>query len=225
MALIRWSERTAEQMFGDNQFYRLMKEMFATPKLIPNGADLDDYTTSGFYYCDSNTDISNVSNNPTGTDKYAFSLIVDGSGRVIRQIATTYHKTNPRTFVRMFNSWASPTWGDWFELARTDSYIPAMTLKQTITQGNITVKIYSDYHYVYVTVEGSISQNGNVNLNTTIDNAYRPQVDSIYELDGTGTAHKIILFANGNIRFTTGSGSDTLNAKMSCMYPMKGRLI
>ena len=36
--------------------------------------------------------------------------------------------------------------------------IPSFSLVQSINQGNINVKVYSDDFYVYVTIEGSITQ-------------------------------------------------------------------
>jgi hypothetical protein len=82
---------------------------------IPSGADLNSYTTPGFYHCPLNADAGNISNTPTNQ---AFSLLVEDHAGT-KQTFTTYVTTNQRSWVR--NRY-STSWGDWKPVSTIDGW-------------------------------------------------------------------------------------------------------
>ena len=76
---------------------------------IPKGANLNNYTKTGYYYNDYNSDVVDIGNTPTNE---AFTLEVSKHAG-IRQVFTRYHYNKPRTWVRNYHN---GTWGSWFEV-------------------------------------------------------------------------------------------------------------
>lgn len=76
---------------------------------IPKGANLNSYTTPGFYCCKYNSDASSLLNCPTTN---AFFLEV-GFHSGWSQRLTEYKSTNPRIYVR---NTATSGWGQWYEI-------------------------------------------------------------------------------------------------------------
>lgn len=96
-----------------------LSNKISEPQQIPSNADLNDYTTVGFYYCHNNATSQTLSHNPTSN---AFSLLVEknGVGDGVKQTYTTYN-TNHRTYVRTMytDDWTDPSnptniWGSWY---------------------------------------------------------------------------------------------------------------
>lgn len=83
------------------------------PKYVPDGSDLNDYHTPGFYYNTKNTEVETMSNTPV---KYSFSLIVETHAGT-KQTFTRYNAGTPGTYTRNFYN---GSWGDWHE---TSSFI------------------------------------------------------------------------------------------------------
>ena len=81
---------------------------------IPAGANLNDYTTPGLYYCPRNVDVATLENCPTGN---AFSLFVEMHAGW-KQTLTEYMTTNARTWIR--NNYTG-TWGAWKKIWSEDS--------------------------------------------------------------------------------------------------------
>jgi hypothetical protein len=77
---------------------------------IPAGANLNDYTTPGLYYCPLNVDVATMQNCPTGN---AFSLFVEQHAGC-KQTLTEYMTTNAKTWTR---NYYSGTWGAWTKLS------------------------------------------------------------------------------------------------------------
>ena len=82
------------------------------PILIPRGANLNSYTTPGFYYNPNNSDVSTMTNVP---DKLAFSLLVERHAGT-KQTFTIYStdKLGMKTWVR---NYFNGTWGKWAQQA------------------------------------------------------------------------------------------------------------
>lgn len=82
---------------------------YLSPTYIPENADLNDYTTSGMYYCGSNAVVQTMSNCPTTN---AFSLLVEHHAGA-KQTLTEYYITNPRTW---FRNYYNGNWGSWYSI-------------------------------------------------------------------------------------------------------------
>ena len=82
------------------------------PILIPRGANLNSYTTPGFYYNPNNSDVSTMTNVP---DKLAFSLLVERHAGA-KQTFTIYStdRLGMKTWVR---NYFNGTWGKWAQQA------------------------------------------------------------------------------------------------------------
>jgi hypothetical protein len=85
---------------------------------VPTGANLNDYTDPGFYYCPLNVEADTMSNLPSFS---AFSLLVERHAGT-RQTFTTYSTSDFRTFVR---NYYGGSWGSWYE-------VPYMTSNRTL---------------------------------------------------------------------------------------------
>lgn len=83
--------------------------------LIPNGADLNNYTTPGFYYSPSNTDTSGIKNMAANE---AFALEVSKHAGV-RQTFKSLRTDDPRTFER---NYVGGTWGRWDEIVKDSQF-------------------------------------------------------------------------------------------------------
>lgn len=83
--------------------------------LIPNGADLNNYTTPGFYYSPSNTNTSGIKNMAANE---AFALEVSKHAGV-RQTFKSLRTDDPRTFER---NYVSGTWGKWDEIVKDSQF-------------------------------------------------------------------------------------------------------
>lgn len=79
------------------------------PSIIPEGSNLNNYQTSGMYYCPANATVATLTNTPTAN---AFSLFVEKHAGC-KQTLTTYVANNHITYVR--NKYDA-TWGDWVEM-------------------------------------------------------------------------------------------------------------
>lgn len=100
--------RTKNTTWGN---WKEIAKLDSLTTLIPNTTtqkDLNDYTTTGFYACNSNDYASYITNNPF-TNK-AFYLLVEtlGTSSYVKQTCT--HYSNGTTYVRVKNS---STWGSW----------------------------------------------------------------------------------------------------------------
>lgn len=83
--------------------------------LIPNGSDLNNYITPGFYYSHSNTDTSGIKNMAANE---AFALEVSKHAGV-RQTFKSLRTDDPRTFER---NYVSGTWGKWDEIVKDSQF-------------------------------------------------------------------------------------------------------
>ena len=83
--------------------------------LIPNGSDLNNYTTPGFYYSHSNTDTSGIKNMAANE---AFALEVSKHAGV-RQTFKSLRTDDPRTFER---NYVGGTWGKWDEIVKDSQF-------------------------------------------------------------------------------------------------------
>lgn len=82
---------------------------------IPSGQNLNNYTTSGFYYNPLNVEATNIANTPVNE---AFTLEVSKHAGV-RQIFTRFHDDHPRTWIR---NYYNGTWGAWFEIILANQF-------------------------------------------------------------------------------------------------------
>ena len=74
---------------------------------IPRGADLNNYTKTGFYYCPYSTDAENIANMPS--ERVAFSLeVIKHSG--VHQRLITYPSNNFNVYMRQYYN---GIWGEW----------------------------------------------------------------------------------------------------------------
>ena len=78
---------------------------------IPAGANLNNYTEPGMYYCPSNADAKTIANRPTDN---AFSLLVEQHAGV-KQTLTEYLPTD--TARVWFRNYYNGTWGPWIKAA------------------------------------------------------------------------------------------------------------
>lgn len=83
--------------------------------LIPNGSDLNNYKTPGFYYSHSSTDTSGIKNMAANE---AFALEVSKHAGV-RQTFKSLRTDDPRTFER---NYVSGTWGKWDEIVKDSQF-------------------------------------------------------------------------------------------------------
>lgn len=107
--------------------------------------------------------------------------------------------------------------------------IPSFSLVQSFNQGSINVKVYSDGFYVYVAMDGSITQTTNaeyVDLTTKVNSVYCPFRMASLELD-RAVSYDVLSYISpdGTIRIIRGSGSSTRTGLSGgVMYPLKSRL-
>lgn len=112
--------------------------------------NVDNIIQSGYYVLNDNIAISGT----LPISNKAFTLMVDGDSKTVRQILT-YYKAQNRTFVRMYSGWSSNLgWSDWKELATVDSLnsmitanqVASVTLvpKSTDANGKIIINYNSD---------------------------------------------------------------------------------
>lgn len=78
----------------------------ATAQRIPKNSNLNNYTTEGFYYCQSNADAGTISNVASSV---AFSLLVERHVGC-KQTFTTYDPKSVKTWIR---NYYNNTWGPW----------------------------------------------------------------------------------------------------------------
>ena len=183
-----------------------------------NLLDLNDYQTTGFYYCNSNSKASYTSNVPESGK--SFFLLVEswGTDNYIKQTCT--HRASGKTYVRIGNN---GTWGSWIRIATENDltskadaahthdlsgitdFVNIKSWQQT-TYGNYTYVWYNEYLdlvmiRIYGTDFGVSASNVNKWLQlTTIDAAYRPTTNIALNgfVMGTNTQ-------NGNIYGYVGS--------------------
>lgn len=88
-----------------------LNNKISVPTQIPRGANLNSYTTPGFYYNPNNSDVSTMTNVP---EKVAFSLLVEKHAGT-KQTFTVYTPgTGMKTYVR---NYFSGSWGSWVQQA------------------------------------------------------------------------------------------------------------
>ena len=79
---------------------------------IPNKANMNSYTDSGWYYCPANATVATLTNCPTTN---AFSMVVTQHAGT-NQFLIEYMTSSPRIFTRnLYNG----TWGAWYEIYHT----------------------------------------------------------------------------------------------------------
>lgn len=88
---------------------------------IPAGANLNNYTEPGMYYCPSNADAKTIANRPTDN---AFSLLVEQHAGV-KQTLTEYLPTD--TARVWFRNYYNGTWGPWIKAANVVEKIKTVT--------------------------------------------------------------------------------------------------
>lgn len=94
---------------------------------ISQTSNLNDFTTTGFYKCVTNSDASTMYNLPV---KEAFSLeVYENNG--VTQIFTTYG-TRPKRYIR---SYYSGSWGSWYRMIDEDYY---NEMQKPVYKGTIT---------------------------------------------------------------------------------------
>lgn len=123
----------------------------STPQLIPSGANIDDYTSAGMYYCPSDATVATLLNCPTNGN--AFSLLVEQHAGT-KQTITRYSSNDISTWVR--NKYGS-TWGSWRLVwgssgeppTHVHDYVPmSRTINGISLSSNISIK-ESDIGTVY----------------------------------------------------------------------------
>jgi hypothetical protein len=98
-------ERGALDVGGDIYCEGLYVGGFSSVR-VPSGADLNDYTSVGFYYSPSNAEVGTMANAPTAQ---AFSLLVEKHAGT-KQTFTVYNTSNVSTYVR---NYYNGTWSAW----------------------------------------------------------------------------------------------------------------
>ncbi len=93
---------------------------------IPYGADLNNYTTAGYYFCDQDTVGASVWNSPIGL---SFSLIVEKTAGIVQRI-TGYFGANAIEYKRGFYS------GEWSEWDKVVSAKHKAETLQTVVTGH-----------------------------------------------------------------------------------------
>ena len=106
--------------------YRLSDTRNPKSTKISAGSDINTYTTTGFYYNNSNTDCANISNLPE-SGKAFFLLVEDwGSSNYTKQTIT--HYGTGKTYTRIRNQ---GTWGSWKELLDVSGIVDNLTSTAT----------------------------------------------------------------------------------------------
>jgi len=83
---------------------------------IPNNSNLNNYKTTGIYYCASNASAQTISNRPSGVN-LAFTLVVLPS--VETQILITF---SDAIYKRWYRSWEPVAWTDWVLIGPVPPY-------------------------------------------------------------------------------------------------------
>ena len=137
---------------------------------IASGSNLNNYTTTGFYYNNVNTESANISN--LAESGQSFFLIVEdwGTNNYTKQTITHYG-TN-KTYTRIRNA---GTWGTWCQLAKGGNFEyvvgtqgTSATATWTGTCSNLTQ--ITDGTVIYYYLPSSTSGISNVTLNLTLAN-------------------------------------------------------
>lgn len=85
---------------------------YLNANLLPTNADLNSYTTPGFYYCPANATVATFSNCPT---KNALFMIVGKHAGVYQEVIE-YMTGSPKRYMR---NYYSGTWGSWYRVYTT----------------------------------------------------------------------------------------------------------
>lgn len=106
------------------------------PVLIPNGSNLNNYRSPGFYYCLKNSDAATMANIPK---QQSFSLLVEQNGGTV-QTFSAWNSDNSGSGARMWRRvYTNGTWSTWVQIAMVFSGTsdPSQSLGQ---DGNIYIK-------------------------------------------------------------------------------------
>lgn len=107
--------------------------------------NVDNLIDNGYYVLNENIAISGT----LPISNKAFTLMVDGDDKTVRQILT-YYKAQNRTFVRMYSGWdVNLGWSAWKELATTDLIVNDLTTGGTTSvlsaeQGKVLANLIGD---------------------------------------------------------------------------------
>jgi hypothetical protein len=82
---------------------------YINANVIPANADLNNYTSPGFYYCAYSADVKTFTNSPIA---YAFFMIVGKHAGIYQQV-TEYATSNPKVYMR---NYYGGTWGSWYRV-------------------------------------------------------------------------------------------------------------
>lgn len=213
-------------VFVDDDYVKTNDTRLFVPQLInslESAKDLNNYLTPGIYYQSQSNSVNGVngtiSHCPLNT---AFFLLVERSSGAVKQTWTTYAKGNPRTFIRTWNNWVDPQWGEWFELEFVKPYTQ---VQSPLTKNGATVKVYSDGRDVFLKFSGAVTLTANTNLTigTLSSTTYAPYG---YEYGHLLHGNLNIIGAvqnNGTVYIVNKSSATSATLQGSIRYPLRAR--
>ena len=107
MALIKWSERTAEQVFGQGRLVIWLKSIFATKNHTHTLSEISDLTSSSetaFQFYSNATDYD--SNDPVKITKWGRVITVSGIGKLTTSVSANSNVmigTMPSSYLPSYN--------------------------------------------------------------------------------------------------------------------------
>ena len=150
-------------------------KMDTAAKKIEENTDLNDIYINGFYSCSGVSVAETLQNYPPSLKPHGFGLIVMNNVSSeklsnVNQLLLTFVSTEQKYFVRSYDNYAKK-WSLWSELTVITQY----ELVQSFTEDGILVNVYSDEKNIYVTIDGSLTQEETELLNY-IKKDYRPYI-------------------------------------------------
>lgn len=185
-----------------------------------NPKDLNNYTSGGFYYCDSDANAPYVSNCPlTSTRNKSFFLLVETwgeSSNYVKQTLTYYN--NQKTYIRTKVN--ATEWSSWYLVQTTNPHIPSTHTSSTSAWTGINSELASLTQgvviYYFLRQQPTTSP---VTLNLTLANGDTTGAKNVYLNSSTrlsnqyGINSMICLYYSGNEWFVINPYNDSIYIK------------
>ena len=94
--------------------------------------DLNDYTSTGFYYCNSNTQAESILNRPSKVKAFYLQVENWGSANNVKQTISSYHQDAPSPFIYVRTKNGDNVWSNWRQIHTYDEP-KYLTAEQTLT--------------------------------------------------------------------------------------------
>ncbi|PEO38300.1 pyocin knob domain-containing protein [Bacillus wiedmannii] len=171
-----------------------------TPKVVPNGVDMNTITESGIWQANSNPNLPN-----TGGQWFVIEVIRHTNSYVIQR-ATRFANSIPETYVRTLNG---GTWGSWQTILGGKDGQVNLTLTADATSPDPNYLLSSTRRGNAVTLKGAITLNSNATgqIIATVPADMRPIFGNIStyvpSIDGSVAVQVFINGGNGNIALSS----------------------